>query len=345
MECYKHQDREAIATCSVCGKPICSECYIEIAGSPYCKDCVNSIVTQNIMKSANKEKETIESIEPITKPQTIPYEEKEEEIISSNKKDPENYQPEYDYETEYVETYDDEDNYEDSYYENPERIPEPQPEYIEKRELNQQRENAQEYYNDRNNSNHPSNNLETKYERYLEDLYYDEAPNYNNQLVNENEHYNEEPIYENNKNYPNEQIYQDKYINDDYIVPIHQSGNKRNSSNYEEIKRKIEAENNNPRDYVNNFPNNSNENYFRRRGNENLEDIQRMHYENNNYNKNDNSFTTVEMLLTIILIVLIIIVAFYIIYLFALSNAYPSVTDAVMGLIQNPGLFLSNLIN
>ena len=31
------------------------------------------------------------------------------------------------------------------YSENPERIPEPQPEYIEKRELNQQRENAQEY--------------------------------------------------------------------------------------------------------------------------------------------------------------------------------------------------------
>ena len=55
MECHNHPDREATANCSVCGKAICPECSMEIAGNIYCKDCVNEIVTKSIMEKAVQE--------------------------------------------------------------------------------------------------------------------------------------------------------------------------------------------------------------------------------------------------------------------------------------------------
>ena len=55
MECHNHPDREAVANCSVCGKAVCPECSMEIAGNIYCKDCVNEIVTKSIMEKSNQE--------------------------------------------------------------------------------------------------------------------------------------------------------------------------------------------------------------------------------------------------------------------------------------------------
>lgn len=39
MNCYVHPDREAVGTCVGCGKPICEECLVEVAGKNYCKSC------------------------------------------------------------------------------------------------------------------------------------------------------------------------------------------------------------------------------------------------------------------------------------------------------------------
>ena len=142
MACYNHPDKEAVATCNVCGKPICNDCYVEIGGNSYCKNCLNALINSNEKSNADEnvntnQNQAIENIEPIKKPKTIPYEEEKvddvpietpEKIVAPVEKAPENYQPEYDYQTEYVETYGDEDS-EDSYYENPETIPEPEPEY------------------------------------------------------------------------------------------------------------------------------------------------------------------------------------------------------------------------
>ena len=152
MECHNHPDREAVANCSVCGKAVCPECSMEIAGNIYCKDCVNEIVTKSIMEKSNQEpsapktlaKEVegeaveepvavIEPIDPIT-----PIQEEEEVIAKPIEKAPENFETDFEYETEYVETYE-EDGAEDSYYENPEPIPEPEPEYKEhQRKLEQE---------------------------------------------------------------------------------------------------------------------------------------------------------------------------------------------------------------
>ena len=354
MACYIHPDRDAVANCSVCGRPICSECYVEIGGSSYCKNCINTLMDSGSEK-VNDESKTIENIEPITKPKTIPYDESSdevnpnasEEIVAPVEKAPENYEPEYDYQTQYVESYGDEDS-EDSYYENPASIPEPQGDY-------------KEVVADKVFSKPSSDDLESKYEKYLDDIYYDEVEGRNVAPVNnryEEPVYNEprnvqyrepvnnryaEPNYNSPRNQYGEPVYQDPYMDDDFIVPVHQQSRGRGQS-YEEIKRKLDAENmrisgqrrydDYPMDY---------DDYGRRGSPNSLDDIQRMH--NPPIAKKDNSFTTVEIILTVILIILIIVVVFYIIYLFALSATYSSVIDAVMGLVQDPSLFINNLIH
>ena len=142
MECHNHPDKEAVANCSFCGKPVCPDCIMEIGGNVYCKDCINEIISKTITEkeapSADAPEETLveepveifEPIEPIT---PIQAEERkaEENIIKPVEKAHENFETDYEYETEYVETYE-EDGDEDSYYENPEPIPEPEPEYKER---------------------------------------------------------------------------------------------------------------------------------------------------------------------------------------------------------------------
>ncbi len=43
MKCYYHPDREAVAVCSVCGKPLCAECAHEYKGKIYCKECLAKV--------------------------------------------------------------------------------------------------------------------------------------------------------------------------------------------------------------------------------------------------------------------------------------------------------------
>ena len=44
MACHYHPERESTDVCAICGKPICKECGLEIAGKIYCKDCLQKIV-------------------------------------------------------------------------------------------------------------------------------------------------------------------------------------------------------------------------------------------------------------------------------------------------------------
>ena len=43
MECYYHPSVEGTDVCAICGKSICKECGLEIAGKVYCKDCLEKI--------------------------------------------------------------------------------------------------------------------------------------------------------------------------------------------------------------------------------------------------------------------------------------------------------------
>ena len=53
----------------------------------------------------------------------------------------------------------------------------------------------------------------------------------------------------------------------------------------------------------------------------------------------------VEVILAIILIILIILLVLYVIYLFRLSGDYPGFIEALLGLVKNPGEFISFVLN
>ena len=44
MQCYIHQEAQAVGTCVGCGKFICADCCTEIGNKNYCKSCVNDLV-------------------------------------------------------------------------------------------------------------------------------------------------------------------------------------------------------------------------------------------------------------------------------------------------------------
>ena len=361
MECHNHPDREAVTNCSLCGKAICQDCSMEIAGQVYCKDCVNEIVTKSLMEKAVKESATapaetvveekadfIEPVETITPIQA-------EEVIEPVEKAPENYQTDYEYETEYVETYE-EDGAEDSYYENPELIPEPEPEYREQaRKAKEERkrppiepihtENIDEdYYYDEPINRAPSNELEAKYERYLDDLYYDEkdmAP----QEAPRRAPRGRRPRPQNDEYYEAPRRGRRTPIDDfedDYIVPSHSRG-RRDAESYEDLKRRIE------RNYQLEQEQ-KRKGRFRRskkssRGYDDLESIQEMHRFPDEIDESEGGLSATEIILAIVLILLILMLILYVIYLFRLSGDYASFFEALRGLFGNPGEFISNVMN
>ena len=399
MECHNHPDREAVANCAFCGKAVCPECSMEIGGNIYCKDCINEIITKSFGEKEAKEdiapKETMtkepaevfEPIEPIT-PIQAEEREVEAETLKPVEKAPENFETDYEYETEYVETYE-EDGAEDSYYENPDPIPEPVPEYREQeRKLKPQAKSTQppiepihtgdideDYYYEPRPSEAPSNELEAKYERYLEDLYYDEeeevvppelldeveevpprsrAPKgkrrRKKQAKKERAAYDEAPR-QRPRNYPREDD-GEYYINprdeyeEDFIVPSHnrRRAPQRDAESYEELKRRIE------RNYELEQQSKKRGRFRRSKKSkydyddyDELENIQEMH--RYHVQKKNKKLSIVEILLAIILIILIILLVLYVIYLFRLSGDYSGFIEALMGLVQNPGEFITNVMN
>ena len=399
MECHNHPDREAVANCAFCGKAVCPECSMEIGGNIYCKDCINEIITKSFGEKEAKEdiapKETMtkepaevfEPIEPIT-PIQAEEREVEAETLKPVEKAPENFETDYEYETEYVETYE-EDGAEDSYYENPDPIPEPVPEYREQeRKLKPQAKSTQppiepihtgdideDYYYEPRPSEAPSNELEAKYERYLEDLYYDEeeevvppelldeveevpprsrAPKgkrrRKKQAKKERAAYDEAPR-QRPRNYPREDD-GEYYINprdeyeEDFIVPSHnrRRAPQRDAESYEELKRRIE------RNYELEQQSKKRGRFRRSKKSkydyddyDELENIQEMHRYPVEEESEKLSFT--EILLAIILIILIILLILYVIYLFRLSGDYAGFIEALTGLVQNPGEFITNVLN
>lgn len=43
MKCYYHPNRDAVGTCSQCGKAACRDCIEDIGGALLCKDCITAV--------------------------------------------------------------------------------------------------------------------------------------------------------------------------------------------------------------------------------------------------------------------------------------------------------------
>ena len=182
MKCEKHPNRDTVANCEVCGKGVCEECLIEIAGNSYCKDCVNELVTESILKNTINTK-TDENNEPEPNNET---DNSHTFRSSSNVNDILNENIEK-YETEEtVDTSNSNTNYEVkpvnsiaggiSTGEYIEELEDDNPKYEEDELASYHPEKpgnlSEESYNTLGDG--PDTELEAKYEKYLEDLYYDE---------------------------------------------------------------------------------------------------------------------------------------------------------------------------
>jgi hypothetical protein len=165
MECHYHPERESTDNCAICNKPICKECGLEIAGKTYCKDCLEKMVGVGLN---TKESETIhpQKQDPVTEP--IIQEPINDPTIQETTTEPTIQEPINDPIVQEPIDY---------------KIDEP---IVPEKENKYEIENLDEYddgdfiYPDHNHQveepNLENKELEEKYERYLDDLYYDAPP-------------------------------------------------------------------------------------------------------------------------------------------------------------------------
>ncbi|MDR1721740.1 MAG: hypothetical protein LBR24_01675, partial [Methanobrevibacter sp.] len=141
MECRNHPDREAVTNCSVCGKPICKECTLEIGGKDYCDNCATELIlSAEATRQAPQNNIVTPALSPEETPVTVPEESKQ-----SSKVIPPNKDFEESSEQKHLDIYNDERMYED---------------------INREETSIPQTTGD------PA--IEEKYEKYLDDLYYDE---------------------------------------------------------------------------------------------------------------------------------------------------------------------------
>ena len=331
MVCYYHPDRESTDKCAICGKSICKECGLEIAGKIYCKECLEKIVGIGIQEQSQPEPANTIQTEPeqnIKEVEENIYQPKEEysvdeflqeEIYSQepetaslnsgiSEDSPYNIRDNLEYDK----------NLESSYLDERERGYQPQqasqvtPNEIDytRGEIPQQPEKPQEYiYPDHNYTPEPTSarrDLEDRYEKYLDDLYFEDAEvPLEEQLAKDEEQYGsltrkkyaprpEDPIDRTAKQQP----------------PRYETPEEMEARIRAEIAR--EQQSGKPKENIHNL----------------------------NYKDENESMGVVDILLTVILIIVILIVIYYLVFLFILSASYPTFMDAVFAL-QNP----QNVIN
>ena len=332
MACHYHPERESTDICAICGKEICKECGLEIAGKVYCKDCLQKIIGVEMDK---KSEET-----PVPEPAENIYATQQEEIQYAPKETPVPEPAESIYATPQEEIqyapkepivqeyhgvsedspYNIRDNIEysggleSSYLQEEEPVPQVVQAPVEEKVVSPVMEESDDFiYPDHSYEPQPTSarlDLEDKYEKYLDDLYFDENEiPLNEQLAKDEEQYGS----------LTRKPYQPKE------APAKAKKSK-GAETPEEMEARIRAE------------------ILREQGIEprKLKNEQNIH--NLSYNNEKEPMGVVDILLTIILVIVILIVVYYLIYLFILHNSYPTFMDAVFGL-TNPQNVINNVLS
>lgn len=317
MECYYHPSVESTDVCAICGKSICKECGLEIAGKVYCKDCLEKIVGLSV-KNTPQEKPVQEAPKP-------ERQEPEEVQFSKIAEDsPYNIKESIKYEGGLESRYGENLQPEGSLYETIENIQTPQEpvqdvrqEYVQQEPVMEevlrqpagQARNEYDYvqrqaqappaedYIYPDHSYQPEETsarreVEDKYERYLDDLYFDEAEiPLNEQLARDEAQYGSLTRNE----YPPRNAPQQQHGSDD------------------DLERRIREE-------------------LMRKEQGGKSSIRREQIHNLQYEDKKEPFGALDILLSIVLIIVVLIVLFYIVYLIKLSATYPTFIDALFGL-------------
>ena len=317
MECYYHPSVESTDVCAICGKSICKECGLEIAGKVYCKDCLEKIVGLSV-KNTPQEK----PVQEAPKPERQDPEEVQFSKIAEDS--PYNIKESIKYEGGLESRYGENLQPEGSLYETIENIQTPQEPVQEVREEYVQQEPVMEEvlrqpagqarneydYVQRQAQAPPANDyiypdhsyqpeetsarreVEDKYERYLDDLYFDEAEiPLNEQLARDEAQYGSLTRNE----YPPRNAPQQQHGSDD------------------DLERRIREE-------------------LMRKEQGGKSSIRREQIHNLQYEDKKEPFGALDILLSIVLIIVVLIVLFYIVYLIKLSATYPTFIDAIFGL-------------
>ena len=350
MECYYHPSRESTDKCAICGKSICKECGLELAGNVYCKECLEKIVGTGLSQKQSEPQEP----EPVMVEEEVIVEEEDAFDMSSlTKAQPEEVQ----FSNQRIAD-DSPYNIKDSiqYEGGPqsrhhgERVVPEQPvndvrrEFIQEEPVQQARNEydyaqtqpqtpqSEEFIYPDHSYEPPETSarleLEDKYEKYLDDLYFDEEPEIplNEQLARDEAEYGSLTKRE----YPPRRAPEppvEEVLRETHVEEIRREAPvepRPQSVDEAEIERRIREE------------------LARREQAQGYDRREPLH--NIDYKEEKEPYGVLDIILTIILIIVILIVLFYILYVFKLSATYPTFIDAVFGL-KNPGQFISALMH
>ena len=316
MTCHYHPERESTDVCAICGKQICKECGLEIAGKVYCKDCLQQIIGIGLENKAQEDsvQETVQEHiqETVQEPEDSIY--AHPEAVPAT---PEPVVSEYQGITE-DSPYNIRDNIEytggleSSYLQEEPAAPAENVQYEETVITQVAAENDEFIYPDHSYEPQPTSarlDLEDKYEKYLDDLYFDENEiPLNEQLAKDEEQYGS--------------LTRKPYQPKEEPAPEPKA---RKAETPEEMEARIRAQ------------------ILKEQGIEPKQIKNEKPIHNLNYQEEKEPMGVVDILLTIILVIVILIVVYYLIYLFILHNSYPTFMDAVYGL-SNPQNVVNNVL-
>ena len=337
MECYYHPEREGTDSCAICGKSICKECGLEIAGKTYCKECLEKIVGLSLNNN-EQPSENVAPNEPMHTETSV--QEPVDESIYQPKQESEMEIP---YAPQDQSPYSEENNgiSEDSPYNIKNNIApsesetsslkpqEQQPQvaqnefdYEPQKQVLAPEQSAQDDFIYPDHSYEPQTTsarqeLEDKYERYLDDLYFDDEVPLNEQLAKDEEEFGSLTKKE----------YKPR---SEEVIPqqVKEPGAPKTKAPINETPEEMEA-----RIRAEILNEQKGKRGLRSKGqNNNIHNI--------NYKDEKEPMGALDIVLTIILIIVILVVVYYLLYLFVLHSTYPSFMDAIYGL-KNP----QNIIN
>lgn len=324
MECHYHPERESTDVCAICGKPICKECGLEIAGKIYCKDCLQKIIgleSQNEPEKVSAQDpivaEPAATEEPVAPKEPIAeaiYATQEEEIYASP-------EPQESKKVADDSPYNIRDNMEysgglESSYLHEDETPAQEVAPAEDIYQEAPAANDNDYiYPDHSYEPQPTSaraDLEDKYEKYLDDLYFDENDvSLVEQLAKDEEQYGSLT----RKERPPKKPAEDQKI-----------AKRDKPETPEEMEARIRAEI-------------LEEQGIKPKKGKSKENIHKL-----NYQEEKEPMGALDILLTIVLILVILVVIYYLLYLFILNSSYPTFMDAVYGL-TNPQNVINNLLS
>ena len=315
MECYYHPDRDGTDTCAICGKSICKECLEKIVGlgaeNKAAQVAQNEAVQEPVRtEPARLDKQPAEESVYQTQnvAEEVPPAPEVHEIKQIRDDSPYNIKDNIEYSG----------GIETSYEKEPvqpqvEQRPISQEPQIAQTEIPQQApsEQAEFIYPDHSYDPQPTSarmDLEDRYEKYLDDLYFDDNVPLGEQLAKDEEQYGSLT----RKEYPERE---ETLLKDQKRAPKNETP--------EEMEARIRAEL-------------LAEKEGGKKGKDNIHNL--------NYQEEKEPMGVVDILLTILLVIIILVVIYYLIYIFILHATYPTFMEAIYAL-SNPQNVINNILS